>query len=79
MPRGKEHPEMAVNLDPTLLAVLACPSEDHAPLVVGTPSDPDAAALTCTHCRRSFRVDDDRVPVLLLAEAFYDPAAKPPS
>ena len=59
---------MAVTLDPQLLDILACPSQDHAPLVVGTPDDPGADALTCTECGRVFRVDDG-VPVLLLDEA----------
>jgi uncharacterized protein YbaR (Trm112 family) len=59
---------MAVDLDPQLLDILACPSDDHARLVIGTPADPDADALTCTECGRQFRVDDG-VPVLLLDEA----------
>ncbi|OLR90425.1 Trm112 family protein [Actinokineospora bangkokensis] len=59
---------MAVTLDPKLLDVLACPSEDHAPLRTGTPDDPEADALTCTECGRVFRVEDG-VPVLLLDEA----------
>ncbi len=59
---------MAVDLDPQLLEILACPSDDHAPLALGTPDDPNADALTCTECGRQFRVDDG-VPVLLLDEA----------
>ncbi|EWC64629.1 Protein YcaR in KDO2-Lipid A biosynthesis cluster [Actinokineospora spheciospongiae] len=59
---------MAVTLDPQLLDILACPSDDHAPLTAGTPDDPAADALTCTECGRVFRVDDG-VPVLLLDEA----------
>ncbi|SDD21441.1 Trm112 family protein [Actinokineospora iranica] len=59
---------MAVVLDPKLLDILACPSDDHAPLSVGTPDDPEADALTCTECGRQFRVEDG-VPVLLLDEA----------
>ena len=31
---------MAVQLDPQLLDILACPSDDHAPLIIGTPDDP---------------------------------------
>jgi uncharacterized protein len=59
---------MAVELDPQLLEILACPSDDHAPLIVGSRTDPDANVLTCTSCGREFRVDDG-VPVLLLEEA----------
>ena len=59
---------MTVQLDPVLLEVLACPAEHHAPLVVGAPGDPEAAALTCTDCGRVFPVRDG-IPVLLLDEA----------
>jgi uncharacterized protein len=59
---------MAVQLDPRLMDVLACPSDDHAPLRAGTPDDPDADALTCTSCGRRFPVRDG-IPVLLLDEA----------
>jgi len=59
---------MAVQLDPRLLEILACPSDDHAPLHPGTPTDPDANVLTCTSCGRQFRVEDG-IPVLLLDEA----------
>ena len=59
---------MAVTLDAQLLEILACPSPDHAPLRVGTPSDPEADALTCTACGRVFPVRDG-IPVLLLDEA----------
>jgi uncharacterized protein len=59
---------MAVNLDPQLLEILACPSDDHAPLRAGTPDDPNADALTCTSCGRQFPVNDG-IPVLLLDEA----------
>jgi uncharacterized protein len=59
---------MAVNLDPKLLEILACPSDDHAPLTAGSPADPDADVLTCTSCGRQFRVEDG-IPVLLLDEA----------
>jgi uncharacterized protein YbaR (Trm112 family) len=66
---------MAVNLDPQLLEILACPSDDHAPLRAGTPDDPDADALTCTSCGRQFPVNDG-IPVLLLDEA-TQPTAEP--
>ena len=59
---------MAVNLDPQLLEILACPSDDHAPLRTGIPDDADADALTCTSCGRQFPVNDG-IPVLLLDEA----------
>jgi uncharacterized protein YbaR (Trm112 family) len=59
---------MAVNLDPKLLEILACPSDDHAPLRAGSPADPEADVLTCTSCGRQFRVEDG-IPVLLLDEA----------
>src|ERR1044072_1511110 len=59
---------MAVQLDPPLLEILACPSDDHAPLTVGSPDDPEADVLTCTSCGRQFRVEDG-IPVLLLDEA----------
>ncbi|HEY0803822.1 MAG TPA: Trm112 family protein [Pseudonocardiaceae bacterium] len=59
---------MAVELDPQLLEILACPSPDHAPLTVGLPTDPAADFLTCTSCGRSFPVRDG-IPVLLLDEA----------
>lgn len=59
---------MAVTLDEQLLEILACPSEDHAPLTKGTGADPDADALTCTACGREFPVRDG-IPVLLLDEA----------
>jgi uncharacterized protein len=59
---------MAVQLDPRLLEILACPSPDHAPLRPGTDDDPEAEVLTCTSCGRRFPVVDG-VPVLLLDEA----------
>ncbi len=59
---------MAIDLDPQLLEVLACPDVHHAPLLPGTPTDPDASALTCTQCGRVFPVRDG-IPVLLLAES----------
>lgn len=59
---------MAVELDPRLMEILACPSDDHAPLRAGTADDPEADVLTCTSCGRGFPVVDG-VPVLLLDEA----------
>jgi uncharacterized protein YbaR (Trm112 family) len=72
---------VAVELDPQLLEILACPSPDHAPLRVGTEDDPDAEVLTCTACGRRFPVVDG-VPVLLLDEALppanAESEARPP-
>jgi uncharacterized protein YbaR (Trm112 family) len=59
---------VALELDPQLLDILACPSDDHAPLRPGTAGDPAADALTCTSCGRSFPVIEG-IPVLLLEEA----------
>jgi uncharacterized protein YbaR (Trm112 family) len=59
---------MAVQLDAELLEILACPSPDHAPLRIGTPTDPRADYLHCTECSRCFPVRDG-IPVLLLGEA----------
>lgn len=59
---------MAVALDATLLEILACPSADHAPLRIGSPTDPAADVLTCTSCGRMYPVRDG-IPVLLLDEA----------
>jgi uncharacterized protein YbaR (Trm112 family) len=65
---------VAVQLDPRLMDILACPSDDHAPLQAGTPDDPDADVLTCTSCGRRYPVQDG-IPVLLLDEATLpDPA-----
>ena len=71
-----EEDRVAVELDPQLMDILACPSEDHAPLRVGTPDDPEADMLTCTACGRRFPVIDG-IPVLLLDEATA-PATPPP-
>ncbi len=65
---------MAVDLDPRLMEILACPCPAHAPLRPGTADDPAADALTCTHCGRSFPVVDG-IPVLLLDEALKTTAA----
>lgn len=65
---------MAVELDPVLLEVLACPAEHHAPLRVGAGDDAAADALTCTECGRIFPVRDG-IPVLLLDEATGGPAS----
>ncbi|MGH3831094.1 MAG: Trm112 family protein [Pseudonocardiaceae bacterium] len=59
---------MALELDAALRAILACPCPAHATLRSGTAADPEAAALTCAVCGRSFPVIDG-IPVLLLDEA----------
>ena len=59
-------------LDPVLLDVLACPADHHAPLTLGAPGDPNASALTCTRCGRTFPIRDG-IPVLLLDEATGGP------
>ena len=64
---------MAVRLDPQLMDVLACPTEDHAPLRPGTATDPDADALTCTACGRTYPVVDG-IPVLLVDHVVSDGA-----
>lgn len=67
---------MAVELDPQLMDILACPTDDHAPLRAGTPADPEADVLTCTVCGRRYPVLDG-IPVLLLEEAL-PPETLPP-
>ncbi len=51
-------------LDSSLLEILACPCDAHAPLEV----DEAAGELLCTVCDRAFPVRDG-IPVLLLDEA----------
>lgn len=51
-------------LDSTLLDILVCPAEHHAPLRY----DESAETLTCSECGRIFEIRDG-VPVLLLEEA----------
>lgn len=58
---------MNVELDPELMKILACPCPEHAELRIGTAADPDADALTCSSCGRSFPVTDG-IPLLLLDE-----------
>jgi uncharacterized protein len=50
------------------MEILACPCPEHAELRSGISTDPEADALTCTACGRSFPVTDG-IPVLLLDEA----------
>ena len=53
-------------LDPELLELLACPSDDHAPLLERDDT------LVCSYCRSTFRIEDG-IPVLLLDEATPGP------
>ncbi|MDQ6851831.1 MAG: Trm112 family protein [Actinomycetota bacterium] len=55
-----------MTLDPELLQLLACPTDDHAPLREVEDT------LVCTHCASSFRIEDG-IPVLLLDEATPGP------
>ncbi|MDQ1496504.1 MAG: uncharacterized protein QOG69_2987 [Actinomycetota bacterium] len=68
-----------MNLEPSLLEILACPA-CHARLTIETlpdaPKDADAEELVCTNseCRRAYPVRDD-IPVLLIDEARILPVA----
>lgn len=53
-------------IDPQLLDVLACPSDDHAPL------REDGDTLVCTFCASSFPIRDG-IPVLLADDATPGP------
>ncbi len=53
-------------IDPDLLQILACPSDDHAPL------REDGSELVCTYCASRFPVQDG-VPVLLMDDATPGP------
>jgi uncharacterized protein YbaR (Trm112 family) len=57
-------------IDDTLLELLACPSDDHAPLRRVTSEHADV--LVCTYCASSFPIRDG-IPVLLLDEATPGP------
>jgi uncharacterized protein YbaR (Trm112 family) len=67
---------MVVGLDPQLLEILACPCPQHGKLSSGTAADPEADALTCAACGRSFPVVDG-IPVLLLTEALPGTGPEP--
>jgi hypothetical protein len=56
-------------IDPTLLKILACPCEHHAPVEPTSGADD---ALICTRCRTTFPVRDG-IPVMLLDEATAGP------
>ena len=57
-------------IDPKLLELLACPSDDHAPLREDTVAG--APVLVCTFCATTFPVSDG-IPVLLLDDATPGP------
>ncbi|MFN2518767.1 MAG: Trm112 family protein [Jatrophihabitantaceae bacterium] len=59
-----------MSIDAGLLALLACPSDDHAPLREERRAGSEV--LVCTHCASSFPVRDG-IPVLLLDEAAPGP------
>ncbi|MCU1657081.1 MAG: hypothetical protein JWO57_1737 [Pseudonocardiales bacterium] len=53
-------------IDDDLLSLLACPSDDHAPLREEHREGVDV--LVCTHCASAFPIQDG-IPVLLLDDA----------
>ncbi|HKC28645.1 MAG TPA: Trm112 family protein [Jatrophihabitans sp.] len=57
-------------IDAALLEMLACPSDDHAPLREEQSNGQDV--LVCTVCLSSFPIEDG-IPVLLLDEATPGP------
>jgi uncharacterized protein YbaR (Trm112 family) len=57
-------------LDSELLDILACPSDDHAPLREEIHDGDDV--LVCTYCLTSYPIRDG-IPVLLLDEATPGP------
>lgn len=59
-----------MQLDPALLEILACPSEDHAPLrlLYADDGDGDPIALECTVCLTRYPIRDG-IPILLVDEA----------
>ncbi len=57
-------------IDPELLAILACPSDDHAPLRPETLDGREV--LVCTTCLSTFPVEDG-IPVLLRDDATPGP------
>ena len=54
-------------IDADLLALLACPSDDHAPLRQAERT------LICTFCGTAYPIDETGIPVLLLDEATPGP------
>jgi hypothetical protein len=58
------------DLDPELLAILACPADHHGPLRV--ESGAAGSTLVCPYCQSSFPVQDG-IPVLLADDATPGP------
>jgi uncharacterized protein YbaR (Trm112 family) len=59
-----------MTVDPQLLALLACPSDDHAPLLEEVR--PAGSVLVCTFCASTFPITDS-IPVLLIDDATPGP------
>jgi len=59
-----------MTIDAELLEILACPSDDHAPLREETRAGADV--LVCTSCLTSYPIRDG-IPVLLLDDATPGP------
>ena len=57
-------------IDEDLVAILACPSDDHAPLRLEVQQHTEV--LVCTVCASTFPIEDG-IPVLLLDEATPGP------
>ena len=57
-------------IDPDLVAILACPSDDHAALREESRGGKDV--LVCTSCLSTFPIEDG-IPVLLLDDATPGP------
>ena len=57
-------------IDAALLGMLACPSDDHAPLREDKRDGADV--LVCSSCESSYPIEDG-IPVLLLDEATPGP------
>jgi len=68
--RSEEAVKMSVSAD--LLAILACPSPDHAPLRLEPNPGTGADELVCNHCASRFPIRDG-IPVLLADEAVPGP------
>jgi uncharacterized protein YbaR (Trm112 family) len=69
--------KVAVDVEPRLLEVLACPCPQHGALRPGLADDAQADYLSCEVCGRAFPVRDG-IPVLLLEEAVGGPADPAP-
>jgi uncharacterized protein YbaR (Trm112 family) len=59
-----------MSIDPALLEMLACPSDDHAPLREEHRDNVDV--LVCSYCLSTYPIEDG-IPVLLLDEATPGP------